>query len=227
MTRTGSCSRRPAAARRCPCRYCRPRRAMFSMMNCCPSRSESFCPISRAITSVGPPAGNGTMMRTSLFGIVCANAGACEQRGAQRRDPDDRPHRASSLARVACAANAGAADHSPAICRQGVRLRPKEINYSDPIARRFPPRNRPIPIDALVSAARCRRALDARSLEARRGECMRRFVVALVAVSAAGARFGGAEAPARQRAEGSDPRLDQQVPAQSRSRARAGSRCAA
>jgi hypothetical protein len=32
------------------------------------SRSENFCAISRAITSDGPPGGNGTIMRTGRFG---------------------------------------------------------------------------------------------------------------------------------------------------------------
>src|SRR5215211_1999919 len=47
--------------------------ALISITNCCPSFSDSFCPISRATTSVGPPAGNGTMMRTGLLGYCCAH----------------------------------------------------------------------------------------------------------------------------------------------------------
>src|SRR5947208_3421122 len=50
------------------------------MMNCCPSRSDNFCPMKRAITSVGPPAGNGTMMRTILFGLLSAPAFAAPAR---------------------------------------------------------------------------------------------------------------------------------------------------
>ena len=39
----------------------------FSMMTW-PSVGVSFCPTRRAITSIGPPAGNGTMIRTCRFG---------------------------------------------------------------------------------------------------------------------------------------------------------------
>ena len=54
----------------------------FSMM-IWPRLGESFWPISRAMTSIGPPAGNGTMIRTCRVGYrSCAAAGAIE-RGEQ------------------------------------------------------------------------------------------------------------------------------------------------
>ena len=39
-----------------------------------PSRSESHCPIRRAMMSTAPPGANPTMMRTGLAGYVCALA---------------------------------------------------------------------------------------------------------------------------------------------------------
>jgi len=38
---------------------------MFSMKNCMPSRSESFCTRMRPTISVAPPGGNGTMTLTA------------------------------------------------------------------------------------------------------------------------------------------------------------------
>jgi hypothetical protein len=40
----------------------------FSMMNCCPSRSDSHCPIRRAMMSAPPPGAKPTMMRTGRDG---------------------------------------------------------------------------------------------------------------------------------------------------------------
>src|SRR6266404_8050822 len=49
---------------------------MFSTKNCWPRLSESRCATMRAMTSVGPPAGNPTTTRTGRFGYPCANAAA-------------------------------------------------------------------------------------------------------------------------------------------------------
>src|SRR5258708_39834065 len=49
---------------------------MFSTKNCWPRRSESACATRRAMTSVGPPAGNPTTTRTGRFGYPCAIDGA-------------------------------------------------------------------------------------------------------------------------------------------------------
>src|SRR4051812_3267930 len=49
---------------------------MFSTKNCWPKLSESFCDTRRAMTSVGPPAGNPTTTRTGRFGYPCAHDGA-------------------------------------------------------------------------------------------------------------------------------------------------------
>ena len=40
----------------------------FSITNCWPSCCDSFCPIRRAKISPGPPAPNGTMIRTGRLG---------------------------------------------------------------------------------------------------------------------------------------------------------------
>src|SRR5262245_55815755 len=49
----------------------------FSTKKLCPSRSESFCAISRAITSTPPPAATGTTTRTGRSGYsACAAADA-------------------------------------------------------------------------------------------------------------------------------------------------------
>src|SRR3984957_11271679 len=47
----------------------------FSTKNCWRRRAESFCDTRRAITSVGPPAGNPTTTRTGWFGYFCASDG--------------------------------------------------------------------------------------------------------------------------------------------------------
>src|SRR5690242_2012187 len=46
----------------------------FSMINGCPSRSDSDCPTRRAMVSVAWPAGKGTMMRTGRVGYASAQA---------------------------------------------------------------------------------------------------------------------------------------------------------
>src|SRR5688572_25337842 len=48
---------------------------MFSTITCWPSRSESFCPISRPMKSIGPPAGKGTTKVIGRVGHSCATAG--------------------------------------------------------------------------------------------------------------------------------------------------------
>jgi hypothetical protein len=40
----------------------------LSMTTVCPSRSPSFWPTTRAMTSLPPPGGNGTMSRIGLLG---------------------------------------------------------------------------------------------------------------------------------------------------------------
>ena len=72
---------------------------------------------------------------------------AGKQRGAKRRDPDDRPHRASPPGALLRAAMRSALP-GPAKSPQKWRLWPKEINYSDPIARGSAPRKR---LTALMS----------------------------------------------------------------------------
>src|SRR5262249_42706392 len=47
---------------------------IFSMMKGLPSRSESHCPMGRAIVSVAPPGGNPTTIRTGRVGYACALA---------------------------------------------------------------------------------------------------------------------------------------------------------
>src|SRR3990172_10502140 len=48
----------------------------LSTTTCCPSPSPSFGATERAITSVPPPGGNGTMKRIGFDGHVCDCAGA-------------------------------------------------------------------------------------------------------------------------------------------------------
>jgi hypothetical protein len=45
-----------------------PAPGMFSVTTCCPQLSDNFCATMRAITSVGPPAPNGTINRTGRAG---------------------------------------------------------------------------------------------------------------------------------------------------------------
>ena len=59
----------------------------FSMMIDWPSVSFMWSPMMRAIVSVGPPAGNGTMMVIGLRRIVLRlRAGDARKRDRQRRD---------------------------------------------------------------------------------------------------------------------------------------------
>src|SRR5262245_44856098 len=51
---------------------------MFSITTCWPNASETFCATRRAITSVGPPAANGTSIRIGFVGYVCAKPSAAE-----------------------------------------------------------------------------------------------------------------------------------------------------
>jgi hypothetical protein len=44
------------------------------MKNCCPSRSDSHCPTSRAMASIPPPGGKPTTIRTGRDGYACAPA---------------------------------------------------------------------------------------------------------------------------------------------------------
>ena len=45
----------------------------FSITTPCPQSSDSFCPTIRMLTSVGPPAGNGTTILTGRLGKLCAS----------------------------------------------------------------------------------------------------------------------------------------------------------
>src|SRR5665213_4027653 len=47
----------------------------LSMMTCCPQTSYSFMPRNRVTTSLEPPAGNGTTIRTGWSGKVAAATG--------------------------------------------------------------------------------------------------------------------------------------------------------
>ena len=53
-----------------------PAPATFSTTNCWPSALEKYSPVMRAITSVGPPAANGTMMVTGRVGYCWSAAKA-------------------------------------------------------------------------------------------------------------------------------------------------------
>jgi hypothetical protein len=53
----------------------------LSTMNCWPVRSDSHCPMSRALMSFGPPAAKPTTMRTGRDGYVCAHA-TCDTTGS-------------------------------------------------------------------------------------------------------------------------------------------------
>ena len=57
---------------------------MFSIRTLWPQASVSFCATMRALTSFGPPAATGTMMRTGRAGYDCAKApgGGERQSGA-------------------------------------------------------------------------------------------------------------------------------------------------
>src|SRR5690349_25075656 len=54
----------------------------FSITNDCPVRSDSHCPISRAVTSVEPPGAKPTTSRTGRAGYACACARAGRMRAA-------------------------------------------------------------------------------------------------------------------------------------------------
>src|SRR5262245_37804544 len=51
-----------------------PAPGMFSVTTCWPHVSDNFCATMRAITSVGPPAANGTIRRTGFAGQPSAAA---------------------------------------------------------------------------------------------------------------------------------------------------------
>ena len=183
-----------------------PAPAMFSTMNCWPRRSDSFCPISRAMTSVGPPAANGTMMRTTLFGV---GLGGCrtrgEQRHAQRRNPDEcglwLPHLAAVFLNV----------KRSALPPEGF-IRLKEIKFliqsrADLAA---------IPPDRVGELVNGPAGGPTGTLHAPRRYRVDRGSSARLACS--GARASAARATARHFAEGGHPRLDQSIPAPSRTR---------
>ena len=62
----------------------------FSITNCWPNFSVSFWPTSRATTSTGPPAANGTMIRTGLRGILLRGCRSGESQHGERRETADR-----------------------------------------------------------------------------------------------------------------------------------------
>ena len=59
------------------------------MMTGCPRSSVSFTLSARAITSVLPPAGNGTTMRMGRAGYACAHAGTAAHKPAHSAKPQD------------------------------------------------------------------------------------------------------------------------------------------
>ena len=74
----------------------------FSITTPWPQISDSFCPTIRMLTSVGPPAGNGTTIFTGRLGKLCAScarAGAMTGDGQQRKS-EQRAHRHAPSLRV-------------------------------------------------------------------------------------------------------------------------------
>ena len=81
---------RPTSRRRRR-RSCRWRRRRFSTRTPCPHHSDSRCEITRATTSVPPPGGKPTIMRTGFVGYCCcAPAGAAAMQLRTRREGRDR-----------------------------------------------------------------------------------------------------------------------------------------
>src|SRR3977135_3025895 len=98
---------------------------MFSTKNCWPRLSESRCATRRAMTSVGPPAGNPTTTFTERFGYPCANNGvAPDSNNVTTRNARKTGAMALSLENVFVAAIIGesaAQNKSKAAHQQGKR----------------------------------------------------------------------------------------------------------
>ena len=74
----------------------------FSITTPWPQSSDSFCPTIRMLTSVGPPAGNGTTIFTGRLGKLCASCAVRRRDGrdGEQRKGEQRAHRHAPSLRV-------------------------------------------------------------------------------------------------------------------------------
>src|SRR5215468_2761423 len=101
----------------------------FSTTTCWPHSSDSFPATMRAIASVPPPGGNGTIMRTNRFGHASARAGRMARAGAtvDAAASTTRRRRSIIAARSPVDLDIGLADQRPPLVHLGLQMAGKLV----------------------------------------------------------------------------------------------------